>query len=78
MGRDLVHVHVSDKDRILPGAGRVDWFGFMQALVEAKFDGFITMEIGIDSRLSDPDQIARTALSFLKGTEGQLHAAHNR
>jgi fructoselysine 3-epimerase len=78
MGRDLVHVHVSDKDRILPGEGRVDWFGFMQALVEAKFEGFITMEIGIDSRLSDPDQIARTALSFLKGTEAQLHAAHNR
>jgi protein FrlC len=78
MGKDLVHVHVSDKDRILPGEGRVDWLGFMQALLEAKFDGFVTMEIGFDSRLSDPDQIARTALSFLKGIEAQLHSTHNR
>lgn len=78
MGKDLVHVHVSDKDRILPGEGRVDWLGFMQALLEARFDGFVTMEIGFDSRLSDPDQIARTALSFLKGIEAQLHSTHNR
>jgi protein FrlC len=46
MGKDLVHVHVSDKDRLLPGECRVDWPGFMQALVEAEFDGFVTMEIG--------------------------------
>jgi protein FrlC len=74
IGKDLVHVHASDKDRLLPGEGRVDWPGFMQALLEAKFDGFVTMEIGIDSRLSDPDQIARTALSFLKGVEAQLRS----
>jgi fructoselysine 3-epimerase len=76
MGKDLVHVHVSDRDRLLPGEGRVDWLGFMQALLEAKFDGFVTMEIGIDSRLADPDQIARTALSYLKGVEARLHSAH--
>jgi sugar phosphate isomerase/epimerase len=76
MGKDLVHVHVSDRDRLLPGEGRVDWLGFMQALLEAEFDGFVTMEIGIDSRLADPDQIARTALSYLKGVEARLHSAH--
>jgi fructoselysine 3-epimerase len=76
MGKDLVHVHVSDRDRLLPGEGGVDWLGFMQALLEAKFDGFVTMEIGIDSRLADPDQIARTALSYLKGVEARLHSAH--
>jgi fructoselysine 3-epimerase len=76
MGKDLVHVHVSDRDRLLPGEGCVDWLGFMQALREAKFDGFVTMEIGIDSRLADPDQIARTALSYLKGVEARLHSAH--
>lgn len=76
MGKDLVHVHVSDRDRLLPGEGGVDWLGFMQALLEAEFDGFVTMEIGIDSRLADPDQIARTALSYLKGVEARLHSAH--
>lgn len=76
MGKDLVHVHASDKDRLLPGEGRVDWPGFMKALLEAKFDGFVTMEIGIDSRVSDPDQIAGTALSFLKGVEAQLQTTY--
>jgi fructoselysine 3-epimerase len=75
MNKDLAHVHVSDKNRLLPGEGRVDWSGFMQALFEAQFDGFITMEIGIDSRMSDPDQIARTALSFLKEVEARLQQA---
>src|ERR1700740_474032 len=46
MRKDLVHGHVSDRDRLLPGEGGVDWLGFMQALLEAKFDGFVTMEIG--------------------------------
>jgi fructoselysine 3-epimerase len=74
MGKDLAHVHASDKDRLLPGEGRVDWPGFMQALLEADFDGFITMEIGIDSRMADPDQIARTALTFLKEVEAGLQS----
>jgi protein FrlC len=78
MGKDLVHVHASDKDRLLPGEGRVDWPGFIQALLEAKFDGFVTMEIGIDSRLADPDHIARTALNFLREVETQLQNTHDR
>ena len=30
------------------------------------------MEIGLDSRLSNPDHIARTALNYLSGVETQL------
>jgi sugar phosphate isomerase/epimerase len=77
MGKDLVHVHASDKDRLLPGEGRVDWPGFMQALQEAKFDGFVTMEIGIDNRLANPDHIARTALNFLREVETRLQNSHD-
>jgi protein FrlC len=66
MGKDLVHIHVSDSNRLLPGEGRVDWFGLMQTLQECRFDGYVTMELGLDSRLADPDQIAKTALKFLK------------
>ncbi len=73
MGKDLVHA--SDKDRLLPGEGRVDRPGFMQALLEVKFHGFVTMEIGIDSRFADPDQIARTALKFLKGVQAGLQGS---
>jgi sugar phosphate isomerase/epimerase len=45
----------------------------MQALNECGYDRYLTMEIGLDSRTADPDQIARTALKFLKGIESQLN-----
>ncbi len=73
MREDLVHVHVSDSGRVIPGEGRVDWIGLMQALNECRYSGYLTMEIGLDSRAADPDQIARTALRFLKGVESQLN-----
>ncbi len=78
MGKDLVHVHVSDKDRILPGECRVDWIGFMRALMEVNFNDFVTMEIGLDSRSSDPDQIARSALHYLKDVEYKLRGGVKR
>jgi protein FrlC len=78
MGKDLVHVHFSDSNRLLPGEGRVDWFGLMQTLQECEFDGYVTMELGLDSRVADPDQIARTALKFLKDMESQLNSEHKR
>jgi protein FrlC len=73
MRDDLVHIHVSDSNRVIPGEGRVDWIGLMQALNECGYDGYLTMEIGLDSRTADPDQIARTALKFLKGIESELN-----
>jgi hypothetical protein len=74
MEKELVHVHFSDSNRLLPGEGRVDWFGLMQTLQECEFDGYVTMELGLDSRVADPDQIARTALKFLKDVESQLNS----
>ena len=38
----------------------------------AEIGYYITMEIGLDSRLSNPDHIARTALNYLSGVEIQL------
>jgi fructoselysine 3-epimerase len=73
MRDDLMHIHLSDSNRVIPGEGRVDWIGLMQALNECGYDGYLTMEIGLDSRTADPDQIARTALKFLKGIESQLN-----
>jgi hypothetical protein len=36
------------------------------------------MEIGLDSRLADPDKIARTALKFLKDVESKLNSERKR
>ena len=73
MRDDLVHVHLSDSGRVIPGEGRVDWIGLMQTLKECGYSGYLTMEFGLDGRAADPDQIARTALRFLKGIESQLN-----
>ena len=75
MGKDLVHIHVSDKNRVLPGEGQVDWVGLLQVLRESDFDGFITMEVGLDARSADPDRIARTALAYLKDVESKVNAS---
>ena len=74
MGKDLVYIHVSDSNRLLPGEGRVDWFGLMQTLQKSPFDGYITMEIDLNTRSADPDNIASTALKFLKDAESKLNS----
>jgi len=72
MGENLKHVHFSDYNRLAPGQGGMDFLPVMQALKDVKFDGYITMEIGFDSRAVHPDSIARQALEFLKDMEKQL------
>jgi protein FrlC len=55
-----------------PGDGKVDWLGVTQALKDIGFAGHLTMEIGFHTRTADADQLARRALSYLKGIEKQL------
>lgn len=72
MGENLKHIHMSDSRRLPPGQGGVDFLPVMQALKDVGFDGYVTMEIGFDSRAVHPDSVARLALEHLKGLEKQL------
>jgi len=72
MGSYLGHVHFADTDRLPPGEGAVDWFGVMQALNDVGFDGYVTMEIGFNTRRAEPDRYARSALGYLKALEKTL------
>lgn len=72
MGKDLKHIHMSDYRRLAPGQGGMDFLPVMQALKDVGYDGYITMEIGFDSRMVHPDSVARLALEHLKGLENQL------
>ena len=72
MGEHLVHVHASDTDRLPPGEGAVDWPNFMQALKEVDYQGFVTMEVGFNTRAAEPDRYARQALAFFKNLEQTL------
>lgn len=72
LGKDLAHVHFADTDRTTPGDGEVDWLSVMQALKDTGYSGYLTMEIGFNTRKADPDAMARRALSYLKGLESRL------
>ena len=79
------HVHLSENDRGIPGAGHVDWKGTFLALKETGYDGWLTIEsfgkpepdlaaaaaIWRDLAPSG-DEIARQGLEFAKGLARQL------
>lgn len=43
-GRHLKHLHTCENDRGIPGSGNVDWHGFFQAVRDAGYDGWLTIE----------------------------------
>ena len=72
LGAEMTHIHISDSDRMPPGAGKIDWSGILAALKVARFNGHLTMEIGFPYRNIDPDWVARTAIGHLKQVEKSL------
>jgi protein FrlC len=66
MGKDLVHIHLSDNDRLPPGQGIGDFPGLIDALHETGFDGYLSMECGWTKRGLSPDWVARTSLEYTK------------
>jgi protein FrlC len=66
MGKDLVHIHLSDNDRLPPGQGIGDFPGLIDALRETGFDGYLSMECGWTKRGLSPDWVARTSLEYTK------------
>lgn len=72
MAEHLVHIHLADTDRLAPGDGTVDFRGVLEAAKGIGFSGYLTMEIGFNTRRADPDNFARRALSYLKRIESDL------
>ena len=72
MAAHLDHVHFADDNRLPPGEGSVDWHGVMQALKNIEFEGYLTMEIGFNTRKVEPDRVARSALAYVKMVEAGL------
>ncbi len=51
LGKKVFHVHTRDTDgstfySLPPGAGIIDWEGFIKALKDVGFDGYMSMELG--------------------------------
>ena len=72
MAPHLAHIHFADTDRLAPGDGETNWRSVMQAVLDIKYAGHVTMEIGFNTRRADPDRYAYRALSYLKALEREL------
>jgi D-psicose/D-tagatose/L-ribulose 3-epimerase len=42
--RHMIHVHISENDRGIPGNGHIDWPATYKALKAGKYDGWLTIE----------------------------------
>lgn len=66
MADKLHHVHIADKDRLPPGQGSCNFESVLRALKEIDYQGYLSMEVGFDSRSVDPDWYARESIAYLK------------
>ena len=78
-GDQLVHLHVAENDRGVPGSGHVQWGDIVGALRAVGYDGWATLEMFVlaDASVSpdlsiwrpieaDADEAARAGLAFLR------------
>jgi len=65
MGKNLVHIHISDVDRMPPGY-QTDFRLMIEALRNIGYEGYLTMEIGLGGRGIDPNAFAKEAYDYMK------------
>ncbi|MCX6992656.1 MAG: sugar phosphate isomerase/epimerase [Kiritimatiellaeota bacterium] len=47
-GKDLIHYHLCENDRGIPGTGLIDWDGIFKALAEINYQGNAALESFVD------------------------------
>ncbi len=62
-GDSVRHVHLGDNNRLLPGAGSLDWDGVFQALRDIGYDGAVNLEC---STTGDPHTTLPANASLLR------------
>lgn len=76
-GSDLVHYHLCENDRGIPGTGLVQWDGIFQALGEIGYDGYAALESFVDvtdnmntwvwrQLAPDGDTLVREGIAFIR------------
>jgi sugar phosphate isomerase/epimerase len=82
-GKDLIHMHVADSNRVAPGRGHTDFRAILAALKEVGFTGTMTLEpvppysnpaiaIEREDLLPFRDLFAEESIRYLKGIEAGL------
>lgn len=76
-GDKLIHYHLCENDRGIPGTGLVDWDGIFKALSEINYQGFAALESFVDSTdnmntwvwrklAKDSDTLLTEGVAFIK------------
>ena len=79
-GKDLIHYHLCENDRGVPGTGLVDWDGIFRALAEIGYQGNAALESFVDCTdnmntwvwrqlAQDGDTLVREGAAFIRGLQ---------
>jgi D-psicose/D-tagatose/L-ribulose 3-epimerase len=79
-GKDLIHYHLCENDRGIPGTGLVDWDGIFRALGELRYEGYAALESFVDCTdnmntwvwrqlAPDGDTLVRQGVAFIQGLQ---------
>jgi len=85
-GADLIHYHLCENDRGIPGTGLVDWDGIFKALAEIDYQGFAALESFVDCTdnmntwvwrqlAPDGDTLLIEGVSFIRQMQGKYGLA---
>ncbi len=85
-GEDLIHYHLCENDRGIPGTGHVDWDGIFRALGEMQYTGYAALESFVDCtgnmntwvwrRLAaDGDTLVREGIAFIRTLQARYGLA---
>lgn len=83
-GNKLIHYHLCENDRGIPGTGLVDWDGIFKALSEIRYQGFAALESFVDSTdnmntwvwrklAKDSDTLLTQGVAFIKKMQKKYH-----
>ncbi len=79
-GKDLIHYHLCENDRGIPGTGLVDWDGIFKALSEMNYQGYAALESFVDCTdnmntwvwrplAESGDVLLKQGLEFIRGMQ---------
>jgi len=83
-GNDLIHLHLCENDRGIPGTGLVDWDGLFRGLAEIGYTGYAALESFVDCTgnmntwvwrqlAPDGDTLVREGLAFIRRMQKKYH-----
>lgn len=76
-GSDLIHYHLCENDRGIPGTGLVNWDDIFRALADIQYDGYAALESFVDvtdnmstwvwrQLAADGDTLVREGVAFIR------------